>query len=111
LSIASETTTPRRSWRRPRSCSGFGSRVIGLRSPVAAARFGRVFCGRFGLCCGFSRGCSLDLGDGLLGDGLLDGGLLGRSRLLHHRGLLGHGRLRLDRGLFGCLVLLFVSHV
>ena len=32
LSIASETTTPRRSWRRPRSCSGFGWRTIGLRS-------------------------------------------------------------------------------
>src|SRR4029079_3722997 len=30
LSIASETTTPRRSWRRPRSDSGFGTRVIGL---------------------------------------------------------------------------------
>ena len=28
LSIALETTTPRRSWRRPRSPSGFGSRVI-----------------------------------------------------------------------------------
>src|SRR5205085_2134993 len=32
LSIASETTTPRRSWRRPRSCSGFSSRELGRRS-------------------------------------------------------------------------------
>jgi hypothetical protein len=39
LSIALETTTPRRSWRRPRSWSGFGRRVIGLR-PVDSARFG-----------------------------------------------------------------------
>src|SRR5438067_8393520 len=45
LSIASETTTPRRSWRRPRSCSGFSSREIGLRV-VARSRVGRVFCGR-----------------------------------------------------------------
>src|SRR5881392_1524316 len=35
LSIALETTTPRRSCRRPRSESGFGSRLIGLRSPDA----------------------------------------------------------------------------
>src|SRR5581483_11104767 len=46
LSIASETTTPRRSWRRPRSPSSFGRRVIGLRSPVDAGRCGRVFFGR-----------------------------------------------------------------
>src|SRR5262245_49593246 len=31
LSIAAETTTPRRCWSRPRSPSGLGSRVIGLR--------------------------------------------------------------------------------
>src|SRR5581483_3437452 len=45
LSIALETTTPRRSWRRPRSCSGFGSRLIGLRSVLGGTRR-RVFCGR-----------------------------------------------------------------
>jgi len=44
LSIALETTTPRRSWRRPRSPSGFGRRVMGFRSPVAAAL--RFFGGR-----------------------------------------------------------------
>src|SRR5947207_1470585 len=42
LSIASETTTPRRSWLRPRSCSGFSSRTIGLRV-AARSRVGRVF--------------------------------------------------------------------
>src|SRR4029078_5232412 len=31
LSIALETTTPRGSWRRPRSRTGLGTRVIGLR--------------------------------------------------------------------------------
>ena len=45
LSIAAETTVPSRSWLRPRSCSGFSSRTIGLRS-VAFARVGRVFLGR-----------------------------------------------------------------
>ena len=45
FSIASETTVPWRSWRRPRSCSGFSSRTIGFRS-VDATRFGRVRCGR-----------------------------------------------------------------
>src|SRR5205807_6969016 len=45
LSIALETTTPRRSWRRPRSWSGFGARTIGLRVPLGVGR-GRVFCGR-----------------------------------------------------------------
>src|SRR6476620_930421 len=44
-SLASYTTVPRRSWLRPRSCSGFSSRTIGLRS-VAVSRVGRVFCGR-----------------------------------------------------------------
>src|SRR5205085_9653131 len=39
LSIALETTTPRRSWRSPRSETGFGSRVIGLR-PAGRSRFG-----------------------------------------------------------------------
>ena len=45
LSIALETTTPRRSWRRPRSWSGFGWRTIGLRSALGAVRR-RVFGGR-----------------------------------------------------------------
>ena len=44
LSIASETTVPWRSWRRPRSCSGFSSRTIGLRS-AGFSRFGLVRCG------------------------------------------------------------------
>ena len=39
LSPLSETTTPRRSWRRPSSASGFGVRVIGLRV-APASRFG-----------------------------------------------------------------------
>src|SRR6476646_2344485 len=39
LSIASETTVPRRSWLRPRSCSGFSSRTIGRRS-AGRSRFG-----------------------------------------------------------------------
>src|SRR6185436_15114991 len=39
LSIAAETTTPRRCWERPRSDSGFGRRVIGLRV-AAGSRFG-----------------------------------------------------------------------
>jgi hypothetical protein len=39
LSIAAETTTPRRCWSRPRSPSGFGSRMIGLRV-AAGSRFG-----------------------------------------------------------------------
>src|SRR5204862_263147 len=34
-----ETTTPRRSWRRPRGCSGLGRRVIALRS-AGRSRFG-----------------------------------------------------------------------
>src|SRR4029079_8787810 len=37
LSIALETTTPRRSWRRPRSCTGFRTRVVGLRAPRRSA--------------------------------------------------------------------------
>ena len=37
LSIAAETTTPRRSWRRPRSCSGFGE----PRDRLALAGFSR----------------------------------------------------------------------
>ena len=45
LSGAAETTVPCRSWRRPRSCSGFGSRVIGLRS-ADGTRCGLVFFGR-----------------------------------------------------------------
>src|SRR5438309_7697072 len=45
LSIALETTTPRRSWRRPRSPSGFGSRTIGLRF-FGRSRLGFVRAGR-----------------------------------------------------------------
>src|SRR3954453_8450606 len=42
LAMALETTTPRRSWRRPRSWSGFGWRTIGLRSVLGGVRR-RVF--------------------------------------------------------------------
>src|SRR5262245_14998306 len=45
LSAPAETTVPGRSCRRPRSCSGFGRRVIGLRS-ADGTRLGRVFFGR-----------------------------------------------------------------
>src|SRR6266540_5898387 len=38
LSAALETTTPRRSWRRPRSASAFGTREIGLRSAGRSRR-------------------------------------------------------------------------
>src|SRR4051794_11733429 len=57
LSIASETTTPRRSWRRPRSDSACCPRTIGLRA-VATSRFGRVFFGRSerGTCLRFGFG-------------------------------------------------------
>ena len=42
---ALETTTPRRSWRRPRSPAGFGSRTIGFRF-FGCSRFGFVRAGR-----------------------------------------------------------------
>src|SRR5438874_9053258 len=45
LSIALDTTMPRRSCVRPRSCSGFGRRTIALRS-VAGVRTRRPFFGR-----------------------------------------------------------------
>ena len=45
LSALADTTVPWRSWRRPRSCSGFGRRVIGFRSAAcrasASSSFGR----------------------------------------------------------------------
>src|SRR5213078_5108797 len=92
LSIASETTTPRRSWLRPRSCSGLGRRTIGRRS-AGRSRLGFECLWRS------ERGSRLRFGLGL---GLFGPGLFG----------LGLGRL----GLFlGCLVLLlvviWVSHV
>ena len=61
---------PWRSWLRPRSCSGFSSRTIGLRS-VAFSRFGRVFCGRSARGSRFFFG----FGPGLRGGNLLLGGL------------------------------------
>ena len=45
LSPLSETTVPWRSWRRPNSLSGFGIRVIGLRS-LGFSRLTRPFVGR-----------------------------------------------------------------
>src|SRR4029450_8380100 len=45
LSIALETTTPRRSWRRPRSWSGFGWAAIGFWPPPRAVG-GRGFVAR-----------------------------------------------------------------
>ena len=44
LSIAADMTTPRRSWRRPRSPSGFGSRTIGFRS-AGCSRAASCACG------------------------------------------------------------------
>src|SRR6478735_7486515 len=66
LSIASETTVPRRSWLRPRSCSGFSSRTIGLRS-VALTRCGRVFWGRSARGRRFFFSFGPDCGAGTLG--------------------------------------------
>ena len=67
LSIAAETTTPRRSWRRPRSCSGFGSRVDRLALAGFARRlrrFGAASRRRFGFGaqpCGFAAAASAAL--------------------------------------------------
>ncbi len=97
LSIALETTTPRRSWRRPRSCSGFGTRTIGLRSALGAARrrvFGDAQTARQALALllrlGLRRGRRF-LHTRFLGGRLLGGRLCLRNRLLGGR-LLG-GRL------------------
>ena len=76
LSPLSETTTPRRSWRRPSSDSGFARRTIGLRSAgfsrsglecLWRSERGRRFFAGFG---GAARRC-----------GRLGGGRFGRRRL------------------------------
>src|SRR6266545_886068 len=115
LSIALETTTPRRSWRRPRSDSDWGMRVIGLRSAgLSRGVFGRCLRrGRLGLrfglgdrlgrrlfCGGLLRGSFLDnwlfgdrlgLGPRLLGRRLGDGLLYWRLRDRFLGGRVGDG--------------------
>src|SRR6266576_1024279 len=84
LSIALETTTPRRSWRRPRSWTGFATRVIGVR-PSGFSRFGFERARRSLRGGGFG-------GRRLLGWSLRSGSLFSRSllcRSLVSRTLLG----------------------
>src|ERR687891_207304 len=73
LSIAAETTMPRRSLRCPRACSGFGSRTSGLRF-AGRSRFG------FGRCRRWERGSRLRFGFGSPAGGAGGASAAGASR-------------------------------